>query len=295
MGIDIRQLLIKGRETLGKQHETESQANPNYRVGSSGAVCKDNQIRGVCPRIAMLRQMKIEEKPSLGTRVMWGAGVALEDDWAKVLTASGAKFDMQRDIVWEIAEGITVTGHPDVIIEQDGQEYGLELKGCFSYNTAAMVYLEHRPKSENIVQALCYGLATGLPWYLVYTSPSFWKVPFYDKKKTDLKSLPPFYQIFTLEWRGDTAWYKHEEETEWVETLVTKQGIEDYYRLLHEMQQKKVLGPRPTAEYVNGDTPQFGNDACFFCPLKEACDALDLGMADFDVWLNMVKGRLSET
>ena len=284
--IDIRSILVAGRDALRKQHDDKSAGNNNYRVGSSGAVCSDGEIRGICPRIALLRRLGIEEPPSLGTQVMWGHGEASEWDWERVLTASGAEFDMQRDISWDI-DGHTVTGHPDVIVKQDGQEYGIELKGVFSYNTAAMVLLDKRPKNENIVQSLCYSLATGLPWYLVYTSPSFWKVPFYDKKKTELKSLPPFYQIFTLEWRDDTAWYKHE-DGEWTKTLITKESLRDYYRMLAEMEQTKKLGPRPTAGYVDGTDPKFGNDACFFCPMKDACDRFDMN-GRYDEWLDMTK------
>lgn len=291
--IDIRKILLAGRQELRRQHDEKNEGNTNYRIGSSGAICKDNQIRGVCLRIALLRQLKLEEQPSLGTQIMWAAGETNEMDWERVLTAAGVQFDMQRDIVWEIAPGVTVSGHPDVIIKDGDQEYGVELKGIFSYNTAASVYLDKRPKCSNVIQAMAYSAATGLPWMLAYTSPSYWKVPFYDKKRTDLKSLPPFYQLFTLEWRDDTVWYKHE-DGEWVETLVTRQGIEDYYKMLAEMQQTKKLGPRPTAHYIDGTDEKWGGDACVFCPFASACTAYD-GSRDYDAWLGMVKGIVDET
>lgn len=288
MTINIRKMLEDGHANRAANRDP---GDPNaYRVGSSGAVCTDGQIRGVCPRVALLRSLGVEEKPSLATRNMWLHGEASEWVWEQVLTAAGVEFDMQREVTWMIGD-IKVTGHPDLVVKQEGQEYGIELKGVFSYNTASAVFLDNRPKNENVIQALAYSLALNLPWSLVYTSPSYWSVPFWDKKKTTLKSLPPFYKIFDLRWdENDAAQYKSE-DGEWVTTLVTKEGIREYYQLLHEMKTKKELGPRPTAHYIDGTEEKWGGDACTFCPFKKACDHWDSNK-DYDVWLEMCKAAV---
>lgn len=283
--IDIRKLLEAGHAALAASRDPGDPAA--YRVGSSGAVCTDGQIRGVCPRVAVLRNLGIEEQPDLGTRIMWSNGEASEWNWDRVLTAAGAEFDMQREVTWMI-DDIKVTGHPDLIIKQEGQEYGVELKSVFSYNTAASVFLDDRPKNENVIQALAYSTALGLPWSLVYTNPSYWKVPFYDKKKTDLKSIPPFYRIYELQWsEAGTAQYRSE-GGEWVDTLITQDSIRQYYQLLNEMQAQQELGPRPTAHYIDGTDEKWGGSACTFCPFAKACDHWD-NNKDYGAWIELCK------
>jgi hypothetical protein len=279
--MDLRAILEAGHAAqAAAKAEVEKDKRGTLRVGSVGAVCTDNQIRGVCHRVALLRKLGVEEEAGLGTRIMWAAGEVSEISMERVLTAAGHTVDMQYPVTLEVTPEIKVSGHPDVIV--DGK-FGLELKGVFGYSTAALVYLDHKPKNENLIQAATYSMAAGLPWALVYTSPSYWSVPFYDKKKTELKSLPPFYAVFYLEWRDQELWYRHEDETEWVKTLVTKQGIKDFYVLVSEMDTAKELGPRVVDSYLNGD-PSKWNDPCKFCPWSSACDKYDMDK-DFDTWL----------
>jgi hypothetical protein len=92
-----------------------------------------------------------------------------------------------------------------------------------------------------------------------------------------------------MEWRDDVLWYRDETETEWVRTVITKEGIKDYYRLLAEMQTAKDLGPRVTGHYVSGEPHHFGEHAqCGLCSFKDACAAYD-GDKDYDGFLERIR------
>jgi len=290
--MNLRTILEAGHKAQSEAKAAkEVEKRGKLRVGSAGAVCSDGEIRGTCHRVALLRKLGIEETPGLHTRIMWGIGEVSEINAERVLTAAGLTVDMQQSLKLPVGDEF-VHGTPDVITEIEGQKYGIELKSIFSYNTAALVYLDRKPKNENLIQALTYGMAANLPWMLVYTNPNYFSVPFYDKKKTQLKSLIPFYAIFYTKWVNDVAYYRHEDEPEWTETFITKDGIQDYFLMVSEMEQKKELGPRYVDSYVNGDPSKWG-DACKFCPFSAACNDWD-NNKNFDDWIDNCKSVVSE-
>ena len=99
-----------------------------------------------------------------------------------------------------------------------------------------------------------------------------------------------------MEWRGDTLWYRPEFLPDWVETVITKAGIEKYYRLLEEMGRTQQLGPRPTDKYVDGRPMKYG--ACGICDFSTACDEYDID-ANYSEWLDRItalsqKGQLND-
>lgn len=290
--MNLRELLVKGHEAQGIAKAEKEEANRGkLRIGSVGAICTDNEIRGVCHRIALLRKLGIEEKAGLHTKVMWNHGETSEINVERVLTAAGLTPSTQDAVTLAVTDEISVTGHPDMLVEVEGVKYGIELKAIFSYNTAALVYLDKKPKNENLIQAATYSMAADRPWILLYSNPNYLSVPFYDKKKTQEKSLKPFYAIFYLEWRGETLWYRHEDE-QWTETLVSRQGILDYYGLVAEMETKQDLGPRVVDSYVNGDPSKWG-DACKFCVFSSACGDWD-NNKNYPDWIENCKSAVTE-
>lgn len=274
--MDLRAKLIAGYEAIAQERaEKDKSRPPSYRVGTSGCVTADGKVYGTCHRKALARYLGIEEAPELHTRLMWNAGEVNEQAWAKAMGRPNGEIAVEGEV-----DGITVTGHPDVVYTDDAgtPTFGVELKGVYSEGTAVTVELEGKPKPENMIQAALYSLMLGkLPYALVYTSANYISVPYYEQKKHDgIKKLKPFYKIFYLEWRGDELWYRDEHHTGGVQTVITAEGLRDYYRLVDEMRRTGELGPRPTADYVCGTKAKWGPDsACKFCPFKSACDRYD--------------------
>jgi len=301
MPFDIRKAQIDGHAALRAARAEKDQATKGHpRVGSSGCVSAGGDVYGVCPRIALARQMGIEETPSLATQIMWKAGEANEDTWNKVLDAGlppnmGREFDVE---VRHTIDGVSlpVLGHPDVVYNVDGTfAHGLELKGVFGSSTAVLVALDGRPKNENLIQAAAYShFMDKLPWALCYTSASWVPVNFYDQKTYGVKSIKPFYRTFYMEWVGDKLRYRNEESEAWVDTVITGQGIEDYYLLVEEMRTERNLGERPSSHYVDGKQNKWGRESnCGLCVFKAACDKYD-GDKSYDNWVAGIKQKTEE-
>lgn len=292
MTLDIRQLLSKGHAALAADHAKKEEAQKGHpRVGSIGIVADDGEVYGVCHRKAHARQIGIEIPHDFHTDIMFKAGEGNETHWERILGKAGCDLmDGDEVAIKHKIDGVplAVLGHPDVVLRDPaGNPFmGLELKGIFGYTTAVGVYLENTPKNENLIQSAGYAYMKGLPYALCYTSNSYVQLNFYDKKKyIGLKSIPPFYRIFYMQWRDKVLYYRDEFQAEWVKTNITPQAIEDYYRLLEEMKQQRDLGPRVNSNYVNGKEDKWGpNGACGLCELRSACDRYD-GDKDYDQWV----------
>jgi hypothetical protein len=295
MTILVRQLLEQGHANLAKQKaEKEEKLRGHLRVGTSGCVV-GNEIYGTCHRIALARSLGIEEKAKLHTRVMWYEGEYNEVDWDGIITASTDSktgkghypVDRNQTDIKATIEGVPlpVLGHPDMLLakEMGGEPIlGLELKGVFGYSTAVLVSVEGKPKCDNLIQAAAYAHFLNLPYELWYTNSCYWP------KMYGKEGIEPFYKGFALDWREGILWYQPEEK-EWVETLITVQGIKDYYRFVAEMPTRKELGPRVTSNYADGSPNKWGPQAnCKFCAFSSSCDRYDTTQ-DYDKWIEDIK------
>ncbi len=286
---DLRELLAKGLNALSDDKTAKNSLILDHpRVGSVGCVADDGNVYGVCHRKAYMRTQGIEEQVDIPTRIMWSAGgEANEWFWERTLDAAGAR--MRRDVEVRIEiEGVPnpVLGHPDgVFADGDVATLGVELKGVFSFNTANTV-LGGRPKNDNLIQAATYARALGIPFVLVYTSASYVTVPIWAKKDyPGQTTLRPFIKVFHLEWRGNELWYRDELSEEWVFTVVTWSGIENYYRAASTGH----MGPRVNTNYVNGDPNKWGaHGDCKFCPYNAACTQYEVD-GNYDNWIGSVK------
>lgn len=290
--IDVRKLLESGFAALArKRAEKEVAVAGHPRVGSAGCVT-EGEVYGVCHRIAHARQIGIEKEVDLSTRLMWAMGEANEDVWEKVLAASDfrGRVVSHQEIDHKIdGVNLSVLGHPDKILEaEDGSRLGLELKGIFGYSTAVQVFYEGVPKNENLIQAAAYSHFLNIPFALWYASGSWVGLKPWDKKAYGDSSIRPFYKGFHLDWRGQELWYRAEDRDQWTPTVITKTGIEDYYRLLQEMADNKDLGPRVNSNYVNGTPNKWGVEAsCGLCEFSTACAQYD-GDRDYQAWLDSI-------
>lgn len=208
------------------------------------------------------------------------------------------------------AEEITVTGRPDIVLFKEGFDangspvlepvIGLELKQVSSLWSARNVGIKFKPGTSHLIQAAHYSWQLGVPFQLWYTSRSnhaavhdlgFAKVPYPTKETAEpqhkerllfnkngfLKDILPFYQGFELGWtdKGQLKYraIKMNDEGqagEWVFTLITINGIKEFYRKVARTE-IDGLGGRPLAIEANGDKASYS--ACDYCPLKSVCDS----------------------
>jgi hypothetical protein len=303
--IDIRAILVRGHLALAAQRKaSEAEQAGHPRVGSSGCVTESGEIYGTCHRVALARLLGIDSQPDveteegLATDLLWKGGEANEWHWERILSL-GLPGEVRVDESGEVSIRAEIDGapadtlgHPDRVLFMRGGAalFGIELKGIFGGSTARTVYFDKTPKNENLVQAAAYFALSGLPGYaLCYTSYCWIEMPYWAQKKYGQKHIKPFYRVFYMEWRDDVLWYRDETETEWVRTVITKEGIKDYYRLLSEMQTAKDLGPRVTGHYVSGEPHHFGEHAqCGLCQFKDACEAYDADK-DYDGFLERIR------
>lgn len=288
--IDLRKLLEAGHKNRNERHaEKELLVRGHPRVGTTGVVAADGQVYGTCHRIALARKLGIEVPPDFATVRMWMGGIANEMAWEKILDES--KFDgevLLQDEMEVAIDGVdkTLLGHPDIILRTpDNLETVVELKGIFGYTTFATVFFDRKPKPENLAQLGSYLIHRGEDGILAYTMYQWQKLPFADYKRYvgRFRSVPSQDIIFYVRWNGDTLEYRDEENETWVTSVFTKEGILDYYRLVQEMADTKVLGPRPTSDYADGSTNKYG--PCGLCEFSSACDTAE---QDYDLWVKRI-------
>jgi len=100
----------------------------------------------------------------------------------------------------------------------------------------------------------------------------------YSAEVADFKNTLPTIKQFDLRWVGDSLEYYN--GSEWKDTIITKQAIDNFYTKTWEAEQKGVLPPRPVNLGANGEPKKY--TACVYCTLSEVCDRFE---NDFDTWL----------
>lgn len=148
-----------------------------------------------------------------------------------------------------------------------------------------------QPKSMHLMQAAHYAWQLDCPGELWYTSRSDFHVPYggfpkpgelgseyigYVDGSKPFKVLP-FLIGYGLEWRGGNLYFRKlatgstRPKGPWVKSLVTKQGILDYYQLVDKLDQEGMeeLPPRPTN--ILPDSNSEGSSPCDWCTLAETC------------------------
>jgi len=287
--IDINDLVRKGLAHHDSVHKkSEKTKTKHYRVGSVGAVGADNKIYGVCHRISHARFLGYDKPIEESQKILFKGGEVTEFFWDMILAPV---FDGQvqtGSYLQHKFEDISIMGHPDrILADKDGNPKQLiEIKGIFGQSTAIQVYFKKLPKVENLLQSALYCMMLDLPGSLCYTSFSWIKLDEFDQDRYKQRHILPFVMIFGLKWDDGRLFYKEESSDTWIQTIFTKESILDYYRLLHEMANTEILGPRPSHADVNGKAPYY--NACNLCPFKRQCDTYDK-TNDYNKWIKGVK------
>lgn len=271
------------------------------RGGSVGAII-NNEIYGVCHRLAYLRFHGIEKPLPEEIELMTNQGEGNELLWERDLQLGlpehlYALNQEQFECTWEI-NGVSGSGSPDIIIMDRRTELpvrGLELKNISSASTMKSAHYEMKPKTDHLIQAANYSIRMGdrylkgkpLPYQLVYSSRSLHQVFAMAKNAqkavldnpVDVEfrygkamTVKPFHRIYNLHWNVDgTLRYWTPGMKSWQNTELTRESIDKYYEVVGQLIDKKnELGPRPVAKHLDGKSSY---SACNYCDFADVCNS----------------------
>jgi hypothetical protein len=303
--IRIEALLQKAEAAKAKAHdEAEVEKLGVLRGGSSGCVTDAGDVHGTCHRVALLRFLGISEPTGDSSVHYFAAGAANEERWLGLLKSAHAglvRAEEEIPIRWTVGgrgpddqpdalPETPVTGRPDIVLcdEAGSPQVVLELKAVCSPNRAVKAFIECRPDMKHLAQLAHYSWKLGmLPGILSYSSMSGYDTPYWAVKKYNCdRKILPGRQHFYTGWIDNQFVFIHPLTGEVVETEITTDGIERFYRLVLAMEKRKALGPRPSDEpgYPDGkDTPH-----CKYCKFSDVCDQYDSD-ADYQGWLERAK------
>jgi hypothetical protein len=297
--MNLRQLWKNGLAHDRQQHAAgEASKIGNLRAGDSGAMLKNGDIIGGCPRRAYVRtQLGLEvEPPSESNLIMFELGKANETVWVdklKRVWKGSIRCEEEIPIAWSTSSGARVTGRPDVVLcdEAGRPVLGIEHKAVCSVWTAKSVSFEVQPKVKHVVQAAHYAWQLRIPYRLVYTQYVNYAVPQWAGKmfgsqpdlvetndKGEIKHVKPHETIYELSFddKGQVLYRLEppegadDNDHPYTVTVLNVADIERYYEYVAQMHQRKVLGQRPKSVKLTGQKASY--DECSYCPLFEQCE-----------------------
>lgn len=317
---DLEQLFFEGRLALIKEHEKkEVKKLGNLRGGSCGIIeetATSGKVYGECLRKAHLRQIGIDLKPELSTYNIFDEGIYNEDMQYDLLKNSSWEGTILREeeipVIWALDNGTKITGRPDIVFcNQDKKPlHGIELKKKLSYGGVLKSFLNLKPDSGHLIQAAHYSIKLGeqygdgtpLPYTLMYTNGTVFALK--GERQGDVRDCAhptpekfveyswgkPFRIIpssiyYSLTWEDGYLYYHADGMKKPQRTIITKEAIEDYFKVVDAIQRNKRLGPRPTSSHVGVKVKGEKWNSCGFCPLKETCDSYE---QNYDEWLDHV-------
>lgn len=285
------ELIQQGIANLQAKHaEGEVTKLGNLRIGGTGSLAFDGKVIGACMRTGYLRQQGIEFKGTDEDREhMFAGGRSNEETWAELLGfANEPGVSWKREEEYPVnaitSNGTPISGRPDFVLFQDDKPVRiLELKQVSSLHTALDVGITLKPKLGHLQQAAHYSLRLGLPVELWYTSRS-------DYHITEFKqdTVPPNHPRVVYNWKGratktspfiqgyELAWsakgqltYRALPDGIVTPTIITKDGILDYFEQQSKMKETDELPPKPSP--IDHDGDKMGWRMCDYCELKTVC------------------------
>lgn len=261
-------MFLVGEEILREEHRQAGLKKLGVlRGGSAGCLLDDGTTLGGCPHEALGRFLGYE----LGNTMSQGyfdAGIANELVWernaekaVKDPSTPYNAFKCEEDIpvIHELGK-YKITGRPDLVYgnEVDGvftPMLGTELKAACAISSGAKRLYGLKPDTKHLCQAGFYAKKLGCAWTIPYTINITGDLGFFDKKNYDPEKKLALGKIeFPIEWRNDVLYYQ-KPCSEWVETLITWQGILDYYTLIAEMAETKQTGLTTISEREADGSP----------------------------------------
>ena len=246
--------------------EAEKLKIHTLRGGSSGMHVGRGEVIGDLYR-AVARYMGYSLPIPRKTRDIFALGYANEEIWENKFDAAGIIYRADSDypLKYDI-NGHPVTGRPDCVVgdmevigEGDRQEvsgwvgedifipkFGIEHKVISSAKVATKMVLTGKPKDDNFIQTCHYSYKFNLPWTLVYSYYSSGETDWYPDKKaleklTGSMAVSPFKREFKLGCEEGRFYHTDTNTNKRMDTLVTAQGIEEFYQLMLDVMDSKNL------------------------------------------------------
>lgn len=314
--------ILQAFETATALRQAEHDANDAvkkgyYRAGMTG-LSLDGTIYGKCARKLFLRAENIKAEEVPADRVnMFAGGLMNEEVVVEDLKLGLSHYSILREeevpTRWETTTSSTpVTGRPDIVFQDpDTKELvlGLELKMMSSVWTARAVAMG-KPKFYHMTQAAHYMWQHNIPFKLVYKSYVDFAVPNYgryfpkpeDKGSEHIEYKPskgymnahkilPFTKVFDLKFSNEgVLLFKEENDTVYDTTVITKEGIKEYFEQLDKSLEGEVLPPRPKNIDIFGKKE--GWTDCSYCPLVSVCDTYE---HDLQEWKAAIENQIPQT
>ena len=106
----------------------------------------------------------------------------------------------------------------------------------------------------------------------------------YGVNASQFKHIKPFITGYLLKWEGDRLyWTPESDRKNWVETPVTKTGIDQYYQLIVDSVRNKTLPPEPASINCFGELEKYDvTDYSFFKSITNQTD-------DYEEWMELSK------
>lgn len=236
------EMFLQGEEVLRKQHQERERSKIGIlRVGNAGCMIDKERCIGASPQTTLARFLGYQ-LPSEASQAYFDGGIDNETVWETNLRAAGIAFKREEEIpvVHTLPCGTQVTGRPDIVtgVGNFTPELMLELKASQATKSSAeKLYLE-KPSTEHLIQASTYSMFLGIPAILVYTSNVSGGINNWWTKKEVGDLDATFGKIeFKLGWEDGHLYYMKGGLR--VETVVTQQGILDYYSNIVKMARER--------------------------------------------------------
>lgn len=298
---EYKKILQAGREAQRAEHNKhEIDKIGTLRGGSCGILTEEGDVIGGCHRIAHLRQIGIQAPSEPETHNMFAAGHANEDIIAKELIDGGAKIKRETEIPVqiELEDGTKITGRPDIVVvdSDDTPLFIVEMKCISARGTAVAVHYELKPKTNHLIQLALYMIGLGIDESVLhYASRVKWNIPAKmpsSVKKVTSKGwdaveqyggvqIQPFDRIYNVKWAEDDTIEWSTQDGKGMKTrstIISKDNIMAYYRVVNEIQRHHDLGPIPAKD---------GYLQCDYCPFSEQCERYE-ETRDYDMWLDEI-------
>jgi hypothetical protein len=165
---------MKGLDNLSAEGDKKEQDKKYMlRGGTSGCYLPSkNGFIGLNIREALGRFLGFQLRKPKKVKMIFQSGLGSEKQFEVNVRAAGVQFksDTEYPIFVENWVGkYPLSGRPDgVFLKDDVAQFGIELKSVLSSSAAEKIFLDDKPKVENLTQAVKYSIATGLPWVLIY-------------------------------------------------------------------------------------------------------------------------------
>lgn len=287
--LNLDDLVVEANEHLGQDRLVSEAANrDNLRIGNAGFIDDNGDVHG-CHRSAIARALGLDNAPiDRIARLFFTVGSGVENELTEQLRGHKGievKAEEECPAVWQLNDHRKITGRPDIMVNKDGHRLGVEVKTACAVNTAHRLWFEDKPDSKHLAQAAAYSMIHQVPWVLHYISPIRHDVNYRTKKALGLpfrSVIDPFrlyyYMRFDEEGR---LYYRNSMKSEEVRTIITKEGIENFYLLVDECLKEKELWHNPVSQNAVGDPAPYKHEK--YC---EYCKAATEAQGDWDTWID---------